>query len=207
MPTTYIVVPVDDSTRQASPPAILDRLGLELVGRCADPASAVDLVRLLRPTLVIVEAAGEPAAALEAAATLNRLRLAPVVLLSDSSDSALDRDAALAGIMAHLPLTCSPEAVSAALEVALARWRDLIEIERKLAKLEARLKDRILIEQAKGILMQRQPGLTEQQAYARMRTLSMRTRKPMREVAAAIVLSAEAEEDPESADEQPEDAA
>ncbi len=207
MPTTYIFLSDDGPTRRVGLHANLDRLGLGLVGEVDDAAAAVDLTQLLGPSFVIVEAAGELGPALEAVATLYRQRIAPVVLLSGSTDPALDREAALAGAMAHLPLSCSLEALSAALEVTLARWRDLTDVERKLAKVEGKLKDRIQIERAKGILMRRQPGLTEEQAFVRIRTLSMRTRKPMGEVAVAIVLSAEAEDDAESTDEQPEDAA
>jgi response regulator NasT len=46
------------------------------------------------------------------------------------------------------------------------------------------------VEQAKGILMQKQ-GLTEQEAFRRIQKLSMNNRKSMREVAEAILLTNE----------------
>jgi two-component system, response regulator PdtaR len=50
------------------------------------------------------------------------------------------------------------------------------------------LETRKLVERAKGILQQRH-GLTEEEAYLRLRGLSRRTRKPMKELAEALILA------------------
>jgi uroporphyrinogen-III synthase len=50
------------------------------------------------------------------------------------------------------------------------------------------LETRKLVERAKGILQQRH-GLTEEDAYLRLRNQSRRLRKPMRELAEAIILA------------------
>jgi len=52
------------------------------------------------------------------------------------------------------------------------------------------LQTRKLIERAKSIL-QRQAGLSEDEAYKRLQQQSMRTRKSMREIAEAVILSSE----------------
>lgn len=59
-------------------------------------------------------------------------------------------------------------------------------VESKVIKEE--LESRKLIERAKGILM-KQENLTEQEAYNRIRKYSMDSRKSMREVSEAIILS------------------
>ncbi|MGE5308185.1 MAG: GAF domain-containing protein [Deltaproteobacteria bacterium] len=56
--------------------------------------------------------------------------------------------------------------------------------------IQEELETRKRIERAKGILM-KDEGLTEEQAYLKMRKYSMDNRKSMREVAEAIVLAAE----------------
>jgi response regulator NasT len=53
------------------------------------------------------------------------------------------------------------------------------------------LETRKLVDRAKGILMDGQ-GLTEAQAFRRIQTMSMNTRKSMRQVAEAIILANEA---------------
>lgn len=56
------------------------------------------------------------------------------------------------------------------------------------AEMRRQLETRKLVERAKGILQQRQ-GLTEEEAYLRLRNESRRMRRPMRELAEAIILS------------------
>ena len=56
--------------------------------------------------------------------------------------------------------------------------------------IQEELDNRKRIERAKGILM-RDEGLTEEQAYLKIRKYSMDHRKTMREVADAIILSTE----------------
>lgn len=74
---------------------------------------------------------------------------------------------------------------------AIARW----ELEEQNAKLQEeaqeakrQLEIRKLVERAKGILQHRQ-GLTEEEAYLRLRNESRRLRRPMRELAEAIILA------------------
>jgi uroporphyrinogen-III synthase len=72
--------------------------------------------------------------------------------------------------------------------IALSRLRD--ENDRLQAEAEEsrrRLDERKLVERAKGILQQRYQ-LTEEQAYSRLRNESRRSRKPIRELATAILL-------------------
>jgi response regulator NasT len=59
--------------------------------------------------------------------------------------------------------------------------------------LQNALETRKLVERAKGILMDNQ-NLNEQEAFRRIQKMSMNTRKPMKEVAEAIILAKEAGE-------------
>jgi AmiR/NasT family two-component response regulator len=54
--------------------------------------------------------------------------------------------------------------------------------------MKRRLEDRTLVERAKGILQERY-RLTEQEAYLRLRNESRRLRRPMRDLAEAILLA------------------
>jgi uroporphyrinogen-III synthase len=58
------------------------------------------------------------------------------------------------------------------------------------AEAKRQLETRKVVERAKGILQQRQ-GVTEEEAYLRMRNESRRLRKPMKELAEAIILAEE----------------
>jgi uroporphyrinogen-III synthase len=58
------------------------------------------------------------------------------------------------------------------------------------AEMKRQLETRKVVERAKGIL-QRQLSLTEEDAYLRMRNESRRLRRPMKELAEAIILAEE----------------
>jgi response regulator NasT len=66
----------------------------------------------------------------------------------------------------------------------LNHWRVQVE------QLQHRLNDRILIDRAKGVLIQRL-GISEEQAYRRLRLLSRRQRRPIADVAEALLSSSD----------------
>jgi uroporphyrinogen-III synthase len=69
---------------------------------------------------------------------------------------------------------------------AIARAR----LEDENAELRRELETRKVMERAKGI-MQRNHGLTEEEAYLRLRNESRRMRRPMKDLAEAIILADE----------------
>jgi hypothetical protein len=56
----------------------------------------------------------------------------------------------------------------------------------QLAQLQQRLNDRIVIERAKGVLVQRL-GVSEEEAYKRLRVLSRRQRRQVRDIAQSLL--------------------
>ena len=79
-----------------------------------------------------------------------------------------------------------------AIEIAMARYAEFQEIDKKVGDLQETLETRKLVERAKGVLMDTQ-GLKEQEAFRKIQQLSMNTRKTMREIAQAILLTAQIE--------------
>lgn len=69
--------------------------------------------------------------------------------------------------------------------------QEVERLQRKVCNLQERMEARIAIDQAKCLLME--TGITEKEAFGRMRTLSMNTRKPLKEIAEAIILVHEAQ--------------
>jgi response regulator NasT len=75
-----------------------------------------------------------------------------------------------------------------AIEVALARFNEFRAMEQQVGDLEDALETRKFVDRAKGILMDTQ-GLTEAEAFRKIQKMSMNTRKPMKDVAEAIILA------------------
>jgi two-component system, response regulator PdtaR len=63
-----------------------------------------------------------------------------------------------------------------------------LRLEEETAEMRRQLETRKIVERAKGILQQRH-NLTEEESYLRLRNESRRLRRPMRELAEAIILS------------------
>jgi response regulator NasT len=89
------------------------------------------------------------------------------------------------------PITFVHEAVDAdglwpALLGAWAARRRHSQAQMQIKQLQQRLRDRIVIERAKGVLVQRL-GITEEEAYQRLRVLSRRQRRQIREVAQSLL--------------------
>ena len=68
-------------------------------------------------------------------------------------------------------------------------------LEGEISQLSQQLENRKLVERAKGIL-QRELGVTEEEAYLTLRRQSRQRRRPMKEVAEAIILSEEVRRNP-----------
>jgi response regulator NasT len=159
-----------------------------VVGEVPDGRSAVNQSRELRPDVVIMDIKMPDLDGIEAAKILTEERIAPVVLLSAYSQRELVERARQAGVVAYLIKPYREEDLTPAIEVAVARFREFRDLEKQVADLQQALETRKLVDRAKGILMDKQ-GLTEAEAFRKIQKMSMDNRKPMKEVAEAILLA------------------
>jgi response regulator NasT len=187
---TRIIIAEDDTLIRMDLKEELQKQGYLVVGDVGDGESAVNLTRELRPDLVVMDIRMPQLDGIAAAEILTRENLAPVVLLTAFSDQELIDRAKDAGVVHYVTKPWRQSDLKPAIEVALSRFQEYRSLEVKVKDLEERLATRKVVEQAKGLLMQKQ-GLTEQEAFRRIQKLSMNNRKSMREVAEAILLTNE----------------
>ena len=128
---------------------------------------------------------------IEAGRVLTEERISPVLLLTAYSQHDLVERAKDAGVMAYIVKPFHEADLAPAIEVALRRWQEFRSLEKEVEDLKEALETRKLVDRAKGILMDTQ-GLSEADAFRRIQKTSMDQRKPMKEVAEAIVLAHEA---------------
>ncbi len=181
-----IVLADDESLIRMGLRSMLEEKGYRVVGEASDGRRAVELVRKLRPDLVILDIKMPELDGLAAAREIQQIHPTPVVMLTAYSERELVRQAQAAGVLGYLVKPIKEEDLVPTIEVALARFRDLRTREGRIAELEQTLEDRKLVERAKGVLMRRE-GLTEEEAYRRIQQEARRTRRPMRAVAEAVL--------------------
>lgn len=193
MPTRLLLAE-DDAVIRLDLKEELLHLGYLVVGDVDNGASAIQLARELRPDLVIMCIRMPEIDGITAADILTRERIAPVMLLTAMSDDELIVRAANAGVIMYMTKPWRTSDLRPAIEMALARYRDRLALDRQVSGLEEQLVTRRVVERAAGILMERH-GLTEPEAFRRMAKLAMNNRRSMREVAEAILLIEDLSED------------
>lgn len=187
---TRIIVAEDDTVIRMDLKEELQRQGYLVVGDVGDGLSAVNLARELRPDLVVMDIRMPEMDGISAAEILTREKLAPVVLLTAFSDEELIERARNAGVVHYVTKPWRQSDLKPAVEIALSRFGEFRAMESKAKDLEDQLATRKVVEKAKGVLMTKY-NLTEQEAFRRIQKLSMNNRKSMKDVAEAVLLTEE----------------
>jgi response regulator NasT len=187
---TRVVIADDESIIRMDLREMLSNLGYLVVGEVGDGRSAVELARKLNPNVVIMDIKfeGDDFDGIDAARLLTEEKIAPVVLLTAYSQRDLVVRARDAGVVGYLVKPFREADLVPAIDIALARFGEFRAMEKHVGDLEEALETRKLVDRAKGILMDSQ-GLTEAEAFRRIQKMSMNTRKAMKDVAEAIVLA------------------
>lgn len=188
MKQTRVIIAEDESIVRMDLREMLANLGYLVVGEVGDGRSAVNLARELRPDVVIMDIKMPDLDGIEAAKILTEERIAPVLLLTAYSQQDLVERAKEAGVVGYIVKPFRESDLAPAIEVALARFKEFQALEREVEDLREALETRKLVDRAKGLLMDTQ-GLTEAEAFRRIQKMSMDTRRPMKEIAEAIILT------------------
>jgi response regulator NasT len=110
----------------------------------------------------------------------------PVVMFTDRSTPGLAEAAVQAGVAAYVVDGLAAARVRPVLEVAMSRFALMQGLRTDLAKAQADLASRKVIDRAKGLLM-KERGLDEDAAYGVLRKLAMDTGRPIGAVASDLV--------------------
>lgn len=146
--------------------------GFNLIASLPADVFLAERIAQLQPDMIIVDAESEARDALEHVVMATRDARRPIVLFTNDNDTTHVKDAVAAGVTAYIVAGLGSERIRPILDVAMARFEHEQKLRRELADARSELQDRKLIDRAKGLLMQRQ-GLTEPQAYDKLRKTAM----------------------------------
>jgi AmiR/NasT family two-component response regulator len=183
-----VIIADDESIIRMDLREMLTNLGYLVVGEAGDGRKAVNLARELGPDVVILDIKMPDMDGIEAARILTEEKIAPVVLLTAYSQRDLVERAKEAGVVGYITKPMRESDLTPAIEVARARFSEFRALEKEVGDLKQALETRKLVDRAKGILIDTQ-GLTEAEAFRKIQKMSMNKRKPMKEVAEAIILA------------------
>lgn len=184
-----IVIADNESIIRMDLRELLAEAGHTVVAEAADGVKAIELVRKHHPDLVIMDIKMPEMDGITAAKIISNEKLAPVLLLTAYSQKEIVEKAKESGVLAYLVKPIKEVNLFPAMEIALSRFQEYVELERELEDVKNSLEMRKILDRAKGILMDAY-NLTESEAYRRIQQYSMSKRKSIREVAEAIIVAA-----------------
>jgi response regulator NasT len=165
---------------------LLERSGFEVCAEARDGEEAVALARSEQPDVAIMDVKMPKLDGIEAARRILDERPIPIVMLTAYGQQELVSRAVEAGVFGYLVKPFREQDLLPAIETARARHDELAELREEAESLAEALAARKAIERAKGLLMEKE-GLSEQDAFARLRKASQVSGRPLRVVAEAVV--------------------
>jgi two-component system, response regulator PdtaR len=172
---------------------MLEDLGYQVIGEAADGEEAIEKVAALDPDVVIMDIKMPGMDGLEATRRIMAEHPVPVIVLTAYNQRSLVEEAADAGVLAYLMKPVRESDIGPAIEVARARFADLLWLRRASADRparkgagEPRARTSNQIEAATQLLRARY-RLTEAQATSRLRRLAQSSRRTVVEIAEAII--------------------
>ena len=181
-----VLIADDDALIRMDLAEMLVEEGFEVVGEAGDGARAASLALELRPDLVILDVKMPVKDGIAAATEIAEQQIAPVIILTAYSERELIQRAIDAGAMTYLAKPFSNATLLPAIELAAARYAEVVALRADIADANERLQARKVIDRAKGLLMT-QAKMTEPQAFRWLQRTAMDRRTSMDTVARDVI--------------------
>ena len=185
-----ILVAEDETIIRLDLRVLLERAGFEVCAEARDGEEAVALARSEQPDVAVLDVKMPKLDGIEAARRILDERPIPIVMLTAYGQDELVQRAAEAGVFGYLVKPFREQDLMPALATARARHEELAAVRDEAESLADALAARKAIERAKGLLMEKE-GLSEGDAFARLRKASQVSGRPMKVVAEAVVATFE----------------
>ena len=169
---------------------VLAESGFEIAGDGTSGAGALELSLAKNPDVILIAVGLADLDGIRAARRILQAHPLPVILLTSHFDAVTIERAKRAGVMGYLVKPLRASELAPAIELAIAHFEEFIALRKENEDLKKTLEARKIIERAKGILMKSQE-LSEAEAFELIKRKSMDMRKPMAEIAQALLLSEE----------------
>lgn len=181
-----IVVAEDETIIRLDIVETLTSQGYDVVGEADNGQRAIELVEELTPDLVLMDISMPVMDGISATRFISERSLAPVVILTAFSQRDLIDQATDAGAMSYIVKPFGETDLVPAIELAKARFEQLVTLEAEVSDLTARFDTRKLVDQAKIALMQKLE-ITEPEAFRWIQKTSMDRRLTMKDVAQTVI--------------------
>ena len=190
---TRVLIAEDETIIRLDLKGLLEGAGFEVCAEARDGEEAVELARETAPDVALLDVKMPRLDGIEAARRILDERPIPIVMVTAYGERVVVGGGVEAGVFGYLVKPFRETDLLAAIETARARHEELAALREEAESLAEALAARKAIERAKGILMQRE-GLSEQEAFARLRKASQISGRPLKVVAEALLAALGGEE-------------
>jgi len=181
-----ILVIDENPIRRAILDAGLKDAGFTDITLMGDTKGLLERIYAVDPDVIIIDLQNPSRDVLEQMFQVSRIVRRPIAMFVDQSDRATIEKAIDAGVSAYIVDGLKRERVRAILDMTISRFGAFERLRAELEETKSALKERKLIEKAKGILMKNR-GLDEEAAYALLRRTAMSKGKRIGDVAESLV--------------------
>ncbi len=185
-----ILIAEDETIIRLDLRGLLEAAGFEVCAEARDGEEAIELARSELPDLAVLDVKMPKLDGIEAARRILDERPIPIVMVTAYAERDLVSRAVEAGIFGYLVKPFRETDLLPAIETARARHEELAELREEAESLAEALAARKAIERAKGLLMAKE-GLSEADAFARLRKASQVSGRPLKVIAEAVVATLE----------------
>jgi len=181
-----VMVVEDESITRMDIAMMLEDNGYEVVAQASNGEAALEKAFLLEPDLIIMDIKMPKLNGLKASEIISKRLHTPILILTAYSQREYIDRAKQANIMGYLVKPITEANLIPAVEIVLRQAEHANSYREQVQQMNKQLGNRKLIEKAKGIIMQKF-NVSENDAYKRMRKISMNKQVTLEKVAKHII--------------------
>lgn len=186
-PTKFNILLIDeDIDRANSITSALDNSRYTIKHLLSPSLSLLKVVDQLQPDIIVIDMESPNRDMLESLHTISSFNPKPVVIFSEEQDTEMINLTTQSGVSAYVVGKADPNRVKPILDAAVARFHEYHKLKSELDATKLQLEARMLVDQAKRILIKKK-GMTENEAFHSMRRTAMDTGQKIEDVARTMI--------------------
>ena len=190
-PTTLSILIIDENRLRASViEAGLREAGYDNLTIVHDVTGIARRIAEIQPEVIFIDLENPNRDMLENMFQLSRAVKRPIAMFVDQSDTASIQASVDAGVASYIVDGLKKERIKHILDTCISRFNAFSRLQDELDRTRNALEERKVIDRAKGILMTAKK-MSEEQAYALLRSTAMKDNKKIAEIAQSVITAAE----------------
>lgn len=185
------VMIVDNDLKRSKPlkQSLIDN-GYKVVAHIKESVNLDDACCEFQPDIVIIDTDSPSRDTLENICVMTMHDPRPIMMFTHDDDKEQMKLATKAGVCAYVVGSIPNERLRPVIDAAVVRFEEFKNLRQELSEANIKLKERKVIEQAKGLLM-KQRKIDEDEAYSMLRSMAMQKNMRIGTLSKQIVQAAE----------------